>query len=164
MTVSAYNRDAAVAHAHEWAFKRDPSYLAFDGFGGDCTSFVSQSLFASGAPMNYTYDYGWYYISPENRAAAWAGVSYLHTFLTTNEGIGPFGAELPLMYAQPGDIIQFNLEGEKFQHSTLIVSTGANPDVNNILLTAHSADSDNRPMNDYKYYEYRLIHILGIRS
>lgn len=33
-----YDRDKAVAYAHQWAFKRNPNYYNFDSIGGDCTN------------------------------------------------------------------------------------------------------------------------------
>ena len=91
MRTVKYNRSAAVTYAKKWALSRNPRYYNFDGLGGDCTNFASQCVFAGSGVMNYTKDVGWYYNSPADRAAAWSGVRYLHTFLTTNRGVGPFG-------------------------------------------------------------------------
>ena len=30
-----YNREAAVAYAHTWAYRRNPAYFDFSGIGGD---------------------------------------------------------------------------------------------------------------------------------
>ena len=49
-----YDRNAAVAYAKEWALGRNPAYYNFDGIGGDCTNFASQSIFAGAKVMNYT--------------------------------------------------------------------------------------------------------------
>ena len=80
MTVT-YNRDKSVEYAHQWAYGRNPAYYNFDQLGGDCTSFISQCLYAGCGVMNYTRDTGWYYISSYDRAAAWSGVEFLHRFL-----------------------------------------------------------------------------------
>ena len=71
-----YDRSAAVRYAARWAYGRNPAYMNFTGIGGDCTNFVSQFIYAGAGVMNYTPDFGWYYISPDNRAAAWTGVTY----------------------------------------------------------------------------------------
>ena len=34
-TLQPYNRQAAVAYAHRWAFGRNPAYSNFDGMGGE---------------------------------------------------------------------------------------------------------------------------------
>ena len=41
-----YNRQAAVAYAHKWAFGRNPAFFDFSELGGDCTNFASQCLYA----------------------------------------------------------------------------------------------------------------------
>ena len=37
-----YNRRAAVAYAHKWAYSRNPAFYDFSEIGGDCTNFASQ--------------------------------------------------------------------------------------------------------------------------
>ena len=49
-----YDRQKAYNYAQKWAFKRNPIYYNFDNVGGDCTSFVSQCIFAGIGIMNYT--------------------------------------------------------------------------------------------------------------
>ena len=85
-----YNREKACDYAREWAHGRNPQYYNFDGIGGDCTNFASQCLFAGCGVMNYTRDTGWYYVSPDDRAAAWTEANYFRNFMLNNESIGPF--------------------------------------------------------------------------
>lgn len=159
----AYDRAKALAYAHKWALGRNPAYYSFDGIGGDCTNFVSQCLFAGCGVMNYTRNTGWYYVSEWNRAAAWTGVEFLHKFLTTNKGSGPYGTELPqssIDKAQPGDIIQLSYDGERFGHSLFV--TVSKPE---ILVAQHSSQNfDNRPFSSYEYMKARLIRIDGVRQ
>lgn len=159
-----YDRTLAIAYAHKWAYGRNPRYYDFKSQGGDCTNFISQCLFAGCRVMNYTPDVGWYYISPAKRSAAWTGVPYLYNFLTGNKGPGPYGHEAVLEEASPGDIIQLNFKGGVFAHSLLVVSTGAVPAPDNILITTHTIDSDNRKLDTYKYITLRLIRIDGARK
>ena len=63
--------------------------------------------------MNYTRDFGWYYISVSDRAPAWTGVSFFHDFITQvpafreeNGGVGPFGREVLPEDVLAGDFIQ----------------------------------------------------------
>ena len=158
-----YNRDAAITYAHKWAFSRNRRFYNFDALGGDCTNFISQCLFAGCGAMNYTRDIGWYYISPSNRAAAWAGVEFLYRFLTNNTGPGPYASEQPLYDAVPGDIIQLSFDGEVYKHSLLVVGVGEEPAPENILLTTHTRDADNKPLALYTYMNARLLHIEGVR-
>ena len=99
-----YNRDAAVAYAQKWAYRRNPRYYDFSNIGGNCTNFASQCIYAGSGVMNYTPVYGWYYINVNNRAPAWTGVNELFRFLTTNRGPGPQGEEVGLEEIEPGDI------------------------------------------------------------
>jgi len=164
MNIHPYDRAAAVAYAHEWAFARNPAYADFEDLGGDCSNFVSQALMAGGAVMNFTPHTGWYYRSLNDRAAAWSGVPYLFNFLTTNQGRGPFGHVIPLEEVQPGDIVQLRFADKPdFSHSLLVVSTGKRPNPDNILIAAHTYDSDDRPLSTYSYVEARAIHIDGVR-
>jgi hypothetical protein len=96
-----YNRDRAVEYARRWALDRNPLFVDFTGIGGNCTNFVSQCVLAGCCTMNYTPDFGWYYVSPEERAPAWSSVEYFYDFLTeqpdfknANGGIGPFAREV----------------------------------------------------------------------
>ena len=58
MKTYEYRRDLAVEYAHRWANGRNPRYLDFEKFGGDCTNFASQCLFEGSDAMNYIPNYG----------------------------------------------------------------------------------------------------------
>jgi len=100
-----YNRNKAIEYAHKWLHGRNPAYYDFDKIGGDCTNFISQCLYSGCGKMNYTRDIGWYYNSPQNRAAVWSGVEYLYKFLINNKGAGPYASEISIENAEAGDII-----------------------------------------------------------
>ena len=157
-----YNRNKSVAYAHEWAYRRNPSYYNFDLTGGDCTNFISQCLYAGCGIMNYTRDTGWYYLSAKNRAAGWTGVEYLYRFLTTNQKSGPYAVNLPIANAEPGDIIQLSFDGNAYAHSLLVVNISSS--ASGIAVATHTEDSDNRPLNTYWYQAARLLHISGVRA
>ena len=159
-----YNRDAAVAYALKWAYSRNPAFYDFEDLGGDCTNFASQCLLAGGALMNFTPTYGWYYRNLNDRAPAWTSVEYLYRFLTTNEGVGPFGHEVDLPFIRPGDIIQLMTVENRFHHSPIVVKTGILPTLNNTLVAAHSYDARNRPLSTYNIKAMRCIHIDGLRK
>jgi hypothetical protein len=108
--------------------------------------------------MNYIRDTGWYYTSLSNRAAAWSGVEYLHRFMLSNKGDGPYGSETHIQNAQPGDVIQLSFDGLVFSHSLFVVNSASR-----ILVATHTDDCDNRPLDTYNYRLARLIHIEGIR-
>ena len=157
-----YNRAAAVAYANEWAYRRNPEYFDFSDLGGNCTNFASQCLYAGSGVMNYTPIYGWYYISLNNRAPAWAGVDELYRFLTTNRGAGPRGRVTGLDAIRDGDIIQLKFdEGTRFDHSPVVVDAGDNTP-SGILVAANSYDANCRPLSTYNYVDMRPIHIVDV--
>ena len=69
-----YNRRAAVAYAHKWAYSRNPAFYDFSEIGGDCTNFASQCLYAGTGIMNFTPEFGWYYIDATDRGTVFLGV------------------------------------------------------------------------------------------
>ncbi len=158
-----YNRNRAVFYALLWAFRRNPAYYDFSDIGGDCTNFVSQSLYAGSGVMNFTPTFGWYFISPDDRSPSWTGVEFLYNFLISNKGPGPFGEETDFENAQLGDVIQLSYDGENFTHSMIV--TGIRPrrqGDSRLLISAHSYDARNRPLSTYDYEKARVIHIIGV--
>lgn len=159
MPIQVYRREDAVAYARKWAYRRNPAYYDFQLLGGDCTNFASQCIFAGAGVMNYTPDTGWYYISPSNRAPAWTGVEFLHRFLVSNQGAGPFAVETTPAEAQPGDIVQLAGRDRDWYHTLVIVST--QPE---IRVAAHTYDVWNKKLEDYHYDYARFLHIEGVRT
>ncbi len=160
-----YDRNAAVEYAHRWALGRNPAYFDFSNLGGDCTNFASQCLFAGTGIMNFTPEFGWYYIDVEDRSPSWTGVSFFWDFMTRAQvSDGPFGLSTTMNFLRPGDFVQirFANSGDVFAHTPVIVSVGFPPALDNILVAAHSNDADNRPLSTYENVaEFRFLHILG---
>jgi len=162
-----YIRERAIEYARTWALDSNPLFLNFTGRGGDCTNFASQCLLAGSCTMDFTPTFGWYYISPDDRAPAWTSVEYFYDFVTEqpnfsseNAGIGPFGREIRARELELGDFIQLQNTADDYYH-TLIV-TGFEP--NDILICAHSDDALDRRLSTYNFAGLRLIHIDGIRA
>lgn len=160
---SGYDRRRAVNYALKWALSRNPQYYDFEDIGGDCTNFVSQCLYAGCRVMNYSGDFGWYYIDLNDRAPAWTGVEFLNQFLLTNEGPAVYGEERRLSELRPGDVIQLrNSEGRLYH--TMIVSYIFYPgEPENIFTCSHTYDALNRRLSTYNYAEAVGIHISGAR-
>lgn len=136
-----YDRSKAAAYAEKWAFSRNPRYISFDGMGGDCTSFVSQCLYAGTGVMNFTRDTGWYYNSASDRAAAWSGVPYLYRFLAGNRSVGPYGRAAALEELERGDLIQLGDASDKWYHSLFVTEVTGD----DILVSTHTFDAYRRP-------------------
>lgn len=166
--IEPYNRERAVEYARKWAFSRNPLFYDFTGQGGNCTSFISQCLFAGTCQMNYKPTFGWYYITVSRRSPAWTGVDYLYNFLIENagpdkfigDGLGPFGHRVEANELELGDVIQLGKENDDFYH-TLIISGFSR---HGLLVSAQSDDSFNRPLRNYVYDTARYIHIDGFRT
>ena len=160
-----YDRERAVTYAEAWALDRNPLFLNFAGRGGDCTNFTSQCLLAGSCTMDFTPDFGWYYVSTEDRAPAWTSVAFFYDFITEqpafaneNAGIGPFGREVRAREIEIGDFIQLADEEGDYYHTLII--TGFEP--NDILICAHTDDALNRRLSTYNYASLRFIHIDGV--
>lgn len=157
-----YNRAAAVAYAHRWAFARNPRFYDYDPIGGDCTNFASQCIYAGTGIMNFTPVFGWYYIDANQKSPSWTGVPYLFDFLTRRESsVGPVGEDVSMAQIQPGDLLQISFDGIRYQHTPVVVAVGDPATPKNILVAAHSDDADNRPLDTYRYKSVRFIHIAG---
>ena len=165
MKVKPYDRAAAVAYAHRWAYARNPAYYNFDALGGDCTNFASQCLYAGSGVMNFSPTFGWFYRSANDRTPSWTGVPYFWDFLLRGtETVGPVGEEVPLASCQPGDFVQLRFSGERYGHTPIVVDTGTVPDLSNTLVAAHTFDTDYQPLASYQFQSMRCLHITGVRA
>jgi hypothetical protein len=161
-----YNRARAVEYAKRWALSRNPLFTNFAGRGGDCTNFVSQCIFAGCCQMNFTPDFGWYYINENMRAPAWSSVEYFFDVMTgasdfasQNGGVGPFGLITDAAGVFEGDVVQLADETGDFYHTLLI--TGFRE--GETLVSAHTNDALDRPLSTYTFSSLRYIHIEAVR-
>lgn len=161
-----YNRARAVEYARTWALRRNPLFADFSDIGGNCTNFVSQCILAGSCVMNYTPDFGWYYVSLNDRAPAWSGVEFFYDFLTgkeefaaANGGIGPFAVEVPLELAEEGDALQYADARGDWYHTVLV--TGRRD--GELLVSAQSNDALDRPISTYTFERVRCLHLEGVR-
>ena len=161
-----YNRARAVEYAKRWALSRNPLFTNFAGRGGDCTNFVSQCIYAGSCQMNFTPDFGWYYIDQNNRAPAWSSVEYFFDFMTgapdfssQNGNVGPYGIQTDAMGVAEGDVVQLADDTGDFYHTLLITGFSEGK----TLVSAHTNDALNKPLSEYNYASLRYIHIEGIR-
>jgi len=167
--VIPYNRKNAAEYAKRWALSRNPLYTNYAGIGGDCTNFISQCVLAGSCEMNFTPVYGWYYLSQTERTASWTGVEFFYEFMTKNISVGPFASEASAGSLMIGDVIQLGKyrsgmgmseENSIDYYHTLIV-TGYND--RTYLVSAHTDDALDRPLDTYSYDAARFLHIEGVR-
>lgn len=159
LVTKPYLRERAVTYAKRYAFGQNPIFGNFRGIGGNCTNFVSQSIYAGSCVMNYTPTFGWYYISLDDRSPSWTGVQFFYNFITENGGVGPYGRSASLDELEIGDVIQLGSNEEGFYHTLLVVGfEGEDP-----LIAAQTNDAYGRPLSTYEYDFARYIKILGVR-
>lgn len=146
-----YRREEAAAYAERWWNAPNPAYEAFEV---NCTNYVSQCIFAGGAPMNYTgkRESGWWYkgrpSGQELWSYSWAVANGLQHYLRQPRayGLRAEAVESPrdLML---GDVICYDWDGNgQFQHNTIV--TAFTPD-GMPLVNANTVSSRRR------YWDYR---------
>ena len=114
--------------------------------------------------MNYTKNTGWYYINGNNKSPSWSGVEFLYNFLINNKGFGPYGKVAKQEELELGDIAQLSFDGNKFEHSLVIVNIENLFTLSGIKIASHTFDSYNKPISEYIYKKIRFIHIQNVRK
>lgn len=136
----SYNREAAVAYANKWWNAYNPKY---ETFRVDCTNYISQCLFAGGAPMRGSpvREEGWWYTGGM-WSFSWSVAHSLRWYLSTsNEGLTASEVD-SAKELMPGDIICYDFEGdERWDHNTIVVAKDKD---NMPLVNAHTDNSRNR--------------------
>ncbi|TBL71246.1 hypothetical protein EYB31_30735 [Paenibacillus thalictri] len=162
-----YDRTKAVQYADRWWNGNNPAYTTFEV---DCTSFISQCLFAGGAPMNYTgkRNVGWWYKGriqgQELWSFSWAVSNSFQWYLTASRsGLRAVEVESPWQLTY-GDVIVYDWDGSgRFQHSTIVTAFDPN---GMPLVNAHTVSSQHRY---WQYIDspawtprtrYRFLHIV----
>lgn len=170
-----YNRDKAVAYSYKWVSGdkviRNPEYNDYSIYGGNCQNYVSQSLFASGIPMDWDGDQQWKWFDdesdlsemPTGRSGSWSGTEYFYEYCNKNTGKGLVAeTDGNIFSAQPGDVIQYVVDG--WAHHSVIVSKviyDDNGNVVDLLINSNTTDRVDYPMSAYGYTNIRLIKIIG---
>lgn len=163
-----YNRERAVEYAKQHALVRDYSFFDFTDYGGNCTAYISQCLFAANGIMNPAPYTGWYYYGLDNRSPSWSGVEFFYEFLTNNSSLGPFARLCKVNEMQLGDLVQLKFYGYKAFTHTLIVTKvtdrGAMRSEKNLYVSANTFDALNKNLTQYNYKEIRFLKVLGVYS
>ncbi|UHA74865.1 amidase domain-containing protein [Paenibacillus sp. 481] len=162
-----YLREKAVEYAEQWWNEANPRFLSFED---DCTNYVSQCLFAGGAPMNYTgrRETGWWYKGMVNGREAWsyswAVADSLERLLTYNEAGLRATVVSRASDLQLGDIIAYDWDGNgHYQHNSIVTSFDKS---GMPLVNAHTTNSRHRYWDYQDSYawtgatQYRFLHIV----
>lgn len=160
----SYDRLAAVKYAERWWNSYNPAYRQFTD---DCTNFISQCMYAGGAPMTGQPNRGkgWWYAGPHDQwSYSWTVAHSLRWYLNgSNEGLQAREVSSPNQLFL-GDVICYDFDGDgRWQHTTIVT---AKDEQNMPLVNAHTANSRMR----YWAYEdstawtenikYKFFHIL----
>ena len=142
---SYYNRKAAVAYANKWWDSFNPE---FPRFQDDCTNFISQCLYAGGAPMRGAPNrgQGWWMIGLNERwSYSWSVAHSLRWYLETSKRGLRATRVNSVEQLQLGDVIFYDFQGDgRIDHSTIVTRIeGGIPYVN-----AHTSNSADR---EYSY-------------
>lgn len=144
-----YDRAQVKRYADLWWDHPNPEYNYFEV---DCTNYVSQCIFAGGAPMNYTgrREAGWWYRkeSPNDQwSFSWSVSHSLYWYLAAGEaGLHAQEVSSPSKLTI-GDVIVYDFEGDgRYDHSTIVTGKDA---AGMPLVNAHTVNSKRR------YWDYR---------
>lgn len=159
----AYDREAAVAYAREWAEERNPQWQSYDSLGGNCMNFVSQCLFASGIPMDRSGNARCYWFSDANRAPAWTGVDSFRDYADSNTGYG-LSARIGAAFGtgEEGDVILMCDDGD-YNHAVIIsqVVQDETGETIDYLICSNTGNYRDFPVSAYMYTDQELVKILG---
>ena len=76
--------------------------------------------------------------------------------------MGPVAEETEITGIQPGDLIQLSFDGKSYSHTPVVVYANQAESLSDILVAAHSQDSDNRPLSTYQFQKIRYLHVVGV--
>lgn len=160
-TVSAdtYDRNGAVFYArnHATDYSGVPGSSYFWNHGGDCTNFISQSMYLGGnRPMTRNLNDGtsWFYFSSNagQYSSSWAGVNAFKNYWTWRRanliyipaGQSYLPSSVPV---QLGDVVQADWDGNGvYDHTMMITEIYWQGSNQYFKITAHQADRNNYPM------------------
>ncbi|RKP48979.1 hypothetical protein D7Z26_20640 [Cohnella endophytica] len=122
-----YFREETVAYAERWWNEPNPGYEKFEV---NCTNYVSQCLFAGGAPMNYTgrRPSGWWYKgysgNNENWSFSWAVANSLQHYLGNPRALGLRAHAVSGPEAlKLGDVICYDWDGNgRVGHNVIVTA------------------------------------------
>ncbi len=129
---SSYNPKKAVDYANKYVYEHasvsgeinyegyyNSAYYNYNGVGGDCANYVSQSIFAGGMPQVKCEAFGtdgWYYNGANDRSATWTSARQLRKWMGANRGNYVAASDETVYMGSP--VFYKNEDGE---HATICV-------------------------------------------
>lgn len=163
-----YNREAAVNYARRWALGRNPAYMDYELWGGDCTNFISQCLRSGGIPLDFNGSHvlnQWYWINDNKRTPTWTAAEPFYKYIIGNnkEGTSNFGIyarEASYNELEIGDIIQLVYDNNAYHNMMVSKVILEGKYLVDYLVCQHTYDLLDYPLS-LKEGERRYIKILG---
>ena len=158
-----YNREAAVSYA-----RRNPAYMDYELWGGDCTNFISQCLKNGQIPMDYTGSnvlQKWYWNSDSSRTPTWTAAEPFYKYVIGNnnentQNFGIYARNANYNELEIGDIVQLVYDNNAY-HNMIISEVILEGDyLIDYLVCQHTYDLLDYPLS-LKEGERRYIKILG---
>ena len=160
-----YDRQAAREYMLAYVGRRNPGFMAYDDYGGNCMNFGSQVLLAGGIPMDTDggYETGWYWFGQHSATLPWVNVGWFLEYAAAEREHGLAAVvNAPYFSGETGDIITMGVD-EPANHTTVILDVIR--DENGLpidyLLCSNTADLRNFPASAYYYTNRQLIRIIG---
>ncbi|MET8977454.1 amidase domain-containing protein [Streptomyces sp. NPDC004539] len=139
---AGYNYSAMAKYAEKYWKNYNSAYRKFDGKGGDCTNFISQSLRAGGWKNKSGWyrnaNYWWY--NSSNQTYSWTGVDHWATFAKKSGRTSILGNVYSMGI---GDILQMDFDRAGGKDHSMIATHVANGQP---YLTYHSTNTYRRSM------------------
>ncbi|WP_251069827.1 amidase domain-containing protein [Streptomyces sp. ISL-96] len=135
---AGYNYTAMAKYAEKYWKNYNPSYRTFNGVGGDCTNFISQSLRAGG----WKNDTGWYksyknwWYNSSNQTWSWTSVNYWASFALHSKRTYNLSN---VYHMGVGDILQMDFSSNGSKDHSMITTYRSSSGVP--YLTYHSNDT-----------------------
>jgi hypothetical protein len=160
---NGYDYTAMAAYAQKYWNHYNPAYRQFNGAGGDCTNFISQSLKAGGwknaSGWASDYNHTWWYSpsNPSTQSWSWAGVNEWSWFALSSQRVTTLDDVYQLGV---GDILQMDFDADGSKDHSMIVTYRSRSGMP--YVTYHSTNTLNRSVAslvaawpDALYYAYR---------
>ncbi|AWI06515.1 amidase domain-containing protein [Clostridium drakei] len=162
LRASQYSKSDSVKYALKYALNPNKKYRYFpliENNSGDCSNFVSQCLYAGGAPMIFNSKNPWWY-NNINQSLSWTLAHSLYWYLKINTELnlpGCKGVETTdINSLKLGDLIFYENSKKIIFHSAIITGFSQNKP----LISQHSREALNISyLKTWKSPKYHFLKI-----
>ena len=158
-TGTTYNYAAMATYAEKYWKNYNTAYRRYNSAGGDCTNYLSQSLYAGGWKQvaNSAEDYGTWYSKTSGESDTWIGVNEWSWFTQTAKRTTALANAYQM---DVGDVLQMDFDKDGSKDHSMMTTYRSSSGVP--YLTYHDADTFRRSLSSLiasypnsAYYAYR---------